>query len=446
MLTRAVALDRLMKSIGSPGVETRVSQNSFFRIEFFIFWSVKAMSNNVAITALTMSSDAGLDQYLTARPESSLFSYSQKQITKSARLTTRLNFNEKIDWGKRLTMVIPPLADLLTDVTLHMKLPALSVPHGSTYVGWTNAIGHAAIEHVDLFIGEMVIDSQTGLSMEINEYLDSGATLNVRVGRYDTVLVLPQNALTVTELFIPLPFWFTKKLSLALPLIAMKQPVKIVLKLRQFQNLVTFDGQTAPDVQSLIETELIVDYQMLGTAAERTYFSKTPLHYIIDQTQTVTLPITEGTIVNKYDVSRFISRSVKELVFVIVDVDSIQNNDHFNFGQRNENVGGEFISEIAFYIDSKERFEPLPESFYRLVTPFRYHRKTDLNRNIYVMSFAECPESNQASGSLNFSRFDSIEIGLEFLPNVPESLLCVTALSSNRLTMCDGQVFLEFMT
>ena len=99
----------------------------------------------------------------------------------------------------------------------------------------------------------------------------------------------------------------------------------------------------------------------------------------------------------------------------MIETESEDNNDYFNYGRRDiQQLGGEMVTRIGLALDGKTRLEKLPESFYRLITPQRNHT-TAGNRNIYVISFAENPEINQPTGTINFSGYDSVELLLDFI-------------------------------
>ena len=303
------------------------------------------------------------------------------------------------------------------------------------------------IDYVEICIGETIIDHQSGQFMETMQYLETNGDAlgsNLCVGRYDTPEVLGKDAVSITDIFIPLQFWFTKKLSSALPLISLSQQVKIVVQLKQFEELVTYDGSVVPDFQPILNSGVIVDYHMLGNLEEKKQFKEKSREYLIEQWQQVSFNVNNNTVTQKYELSPNLGYCVKELVFFVIENESISNNDYFHYGNR-EKSGKELIQNITFYLDSKERFEKLPESYYRLMIPQRYSTFAG-DRNIYIIPFSEHPEMNQPSGTANFSRFDSVELQLDFIQNVPECQLYILAVSYNRLIISNKSVQLEFLT
>ncbi|RKO87256.1 group II dsDNA virus coat/capsid protein [Blyttiomyces helicus] len=349
------------------------------------------MSETIVTAALQITHTGGIDNSISGEPDSSLFTYNYHQITPFAKNVTIIPFNEQVSYGKRITATIPCGGDLLHAVKLHFKLPALKhVPVGSTYLGWTQTVGYAMIDEIELRIGETVIDKHSGLFMETMDYLETNVnnvTANdVCVGRYDTINVLPQNASEEIELYIPLQFWFNKKLSSSLPLVAMKsQSVKLVVTLKNFEEIVTYDGEIAPEPVQIVNSGVIVDYYLLSEQ-ERNLFIHGKESFLIEQWQYDFFPITQGLSTSKFQLE--FNNSIKELVFFVIETESDLNNDYFNFGIRSStNQGSELLKHIGLRFDGKDRFEKMPESYYRNVTVGGHTYKG--NRNIYVMSFAE---------------------------------------------------------
>jgi len=407
------------------------------------------MANSIMATTMQITNTGGLDEFLTKFPETSLFPYNYKQITPFAKHTTMLPFNEKVDFGRTLTITIPSLGDLVNSIYLYFQLPPLTLPPGSTFVGYTQSIAYAMIESVEIRIGEQTIDRQTGLFMEVMDYLTTNANKAEshykQIGRYDTVNVLPINALSPQSIYIPLKFWFNNKLSQGLPMLTLAgQIVKLIVKLKPFSSIVTFDGQIPPIPIPIAQSGVIIDYHILSES-ERIDYKEETQEYLIEQWQEIVYEIPQGMSTSRFRLE--FTKCIKEIVWAICETESVSNNDFFNFGRReNAYQGGEFLEFISLSFDGKERFEKLPESYFRIVLPQRHHSYAG-NRNIYTLPFAEYPEANQPSGTANFSRYDSVELGLDFIDSVPGCRLYVLGINYNRLTISpDGTVQLEFLT
>jgi hypothetical protein len=387
-----------------------------------------------ATAALQMSATGGIDEKLTAKPETSIFNYSYKQISQFAKDTEYFHYKEVTDFSRLVTLQIPYKGELMHSVYLYFKLPSLNLPTGSTYVGWTNSIGFAMIEYIEFRIGETIIDKHYTVPMEVMDYLVNNGSKSLAhdktVGRYDNVNVLPLNAQGTQDIYIPLQFWFTKKLSMSLPLLCIDLPVKIMVKIRDFQDLVTYDGNIAPDPVTFLDSGVLIDYYIINKD-EKEEFIAEEQQYLIDQWKLDTFEISALTMNKKFRLD--FKLAIKELIFVIVETESEVNNDYFNYGRRDPLFrGGEFITSCSLYFDNKERFYKIPESYLRTVVPQKYHSFAG-DRNIYVISFAEFPEENQPTGTANFSRYDAIDLELEFVQNIPSCKLYILAVSYNNI-------------
>lgn len=419
------------------------------------------MTNSVITATMQINNRALLDDYLSVRPQeileetgtpsyASLFSYNYKRITPYAKHTINVPFNEKVDFGKTITATVPLMGNLLHSMHLYFRLPQLSpTPPGSTYLGWVNSVGYAMIDSVQLRIGETVIDEHNGLFLEVLDYLttpsNKASARAKNVGRYDTSNVLTMNALAEQDIYVPMQWWFTKKTMSSLPLISLTgQTVKIYVKLRAFADVVTYDGDTVPVAIPIQDSGLILDYYMLSEP-ERGIFKVEAQDYLIEQWQYLTFEIIHGLTTNRFHLE--FTRCVKEIVFVLIETESEDNNDYFNFGNRDPALqGGELITNVSLAFDGKTRQEKLPESYFRTIMPAKYHTFAG-ERNIYVISFAENPELNQPTGTANFSRYDNVELILDFIDNVPQCRLHVLGITYNRIEIDPREgVQIDFVT
>ena len=407
------------------------------------------MSTTSLATQMQLMNTRGLDDELTKNPETSLFSYNFKRITPFAKHTTIISFNEKVDYGRTISATIPcEGGDLAGAMHIWFNLPPLTLPPGSTFVGYTQTIGYAMIEYVEIRIGETVIDRHSGVALEQYDYLSTNANKSQAryrsVGRYDTVNVLSINALAPQSIYVPLQFWFNKKLAASLPLTTLAgQVVKIVVRLKPFSEIVTYDGTIPPIPIPITNSGLLVDYYMLGEDEKRDLKEEEQV-YLIEQWQETSFEIPRGMTSSKFDLE--FTNCVKEIIFSLREIESEVNNDWFNFGRRDPAYqGGEFLEYISFNLDGHVRLENLPESYYRLVLPQAHHSFAG-NRNIYTIPFSQFPELNQPSGTINMSLNDTKELVLDFIDNVPNCRLIVMGISYNKLTIYpDGAIQVEYI-
>ncbi len=180
------------------------------------------------------------DLFITGNPQISLFKVVYKRHTNFSMESSRQTFDGQANFGQFITCKLSRDGDLLHRVFVEVDLPKLESQNGTT-ISWVNAIGHALIEQVDLYIGENLIDRHYGEWLEIwsELALDSSKRdgYNNMVSKYESFTSVT-GSLT---LFIPLQFWFCRNPGLALPLISLQyHDIKIIIKFRDFNQLWTF--------------------------------------------------------------------------------------------------------------------------------------------------------------------------------------------------------------
>ena len=408
------------------------------------------MASSIKATFNQLHTKGVQDIELSDNPQASAFTYQFKRIPNFAQHKTMQQFTEAIGFGKTVTINIENFGDLLSGLELYIRLPPLPLASGSTYTGWTNSVGYVMIDTVEFVVGGVTLVRQTGLMMEAYDYIttpmDKRAGLDIMTGRFDTTRVLPIDALGTRDIYVPLRFWFTKKLSQSFPLfLAQKHPVQVRIKLRPFHELVTYDGTTPPPEMAIMDAGMIATYTVLSDEDKASLTSHPSVSYLFEQYQTqVIQEISDGAISIKIPLD--VSNVIKELVWVFVETDSEANNDWTNFGRRDTNApGGELMLTAGLLVNSLERQMKLPESYWRLVETLNHHARSSTDRNIYCMSFSQAPEANQPSGTLNASLYDTIELTVDFIPNLPRCRFYSLAVSYNTITFTDGEIKLTYL-
>jgi hypothetical protein len=409
------------------------------------------MSNTTISSQIQRDNLGPIDNYLFGTdPDSdfSLFSYNVSRVAPFSKNTGIVTFIEHVDFGNVVTANMPYLGDLLNTVYLQITLPILSIPTGSTYVSWTNAIGFAMIDYVEILIGDFVVSSQSGELMEILDYLSTDInkqdSRNTCTGRFDNVFVMRKNAEKVQDIYVPFQFWFNKKLNASIPMTALsRHQVKIRIKFKKFQECVSYDGNIEPDLKNMIKGRLLADYYNI-TKEEKENLKTDKQVYLIEQ-----FKISSHNIQPNFGAARYLlnlENSIRELIIVARENESVDNNDYFNYGLRsNTRQGEEFVKTLQLYMNGQSRFEKINESYWRLVTPQRHHTYSG-SRNIYSIPFAESPDIIQPTGSANFTMYDNVELGITFTENVPLSHINVFGISYNILTIHQGKSQLKFLS
>ena len=199
------------------------------------------------------------DDFLTGDPEVSYFVKKYARHTKFALEVIESTFDQQgFDFGSFITCKIPRNGQLIRGMYLKLVLPDL---RPSTY-GYTDSIGNAIIEYADLLIGGKVIERINGEYMQIYSQSFLGESqqgaLTYLIG--DTKKGLgglgpASTSQTVTEnyygpyprtMMVPLPFYFHRSDSLAIPLCALtRQEVEVQIKVRPLNQLIAYGTPTS---------------------------------------------------------------------------------------------------------------------------------------------------------------------------------------------------------
>lgn len=398
-----------------------------------------------AITALKVK---GLqDKNLTSTPQLNFIKNSYMQYNKSSTEKIKVDFDGAVNFSKKVSCILPSKADYLNKIYLHISLPALEETSG-TFAAWTNSIGHAIIDYVDLEIGNRLIDRHYGLFMEIWEELTGkDKNENPSIGKTSNIQTLKTYATSSSEYIVPLRFWFCEHLGVSLPLYALKyHRVKLTIKFKNFDSCINYDGITPPIAVNLTNAYLMCDYIYVQHVPKKIE----KLSILITQVQ---IKETSGEEVNHqssvFKTNLPFNHPVKELLWVFIERESIDNNDPFNFSKRNPNPLAptqSLMKSVSLFIDGNEYFKHFDEKVYRTANSMKYHTNTT-DRFIYTFPFCEYPEDiQQPSGSLNFSCIDSFTINGVMNSPVNENYLYVFAINYNWLEIENGVSGLKYLT
>jgi hypothetical protein len=293
------------------------------------------------------------DTFLTSSPQFTYFQKQYKKHTKFAMETIDNAMDGNPSFGQILNCFIPRKGDLIHTVYLHVELSTLSSasqPGGN--FGYTDSIGNALIEYADLIIGGKTIQRITGEYMEIyNDLFVSNSqqsALTYMMGHTGTYngLGAATTANGYPKIFlIPLPFYFYKTESLAVPMTSIdKQEIQVQVKLRSLTNLVVNVASPSTPVPSdivgsITKVSMPVEYIFLSSG-EMSYLKSKPFDYVVTQLQlsrfTMAANVTSAQMLLQF------TNPVKELYVVIQD--STVGNDLFNF--KNTSTGGDQLQNL----------------------------------------------------------------------------------------------------
>lgn len=392
------------------------------------------------------------DSFLTGKPQYTFIQQVYKRHVNFSIDKKILACKNTVDFGQKIEINIPRKADYLYKLYFAFTLPALVKTSGE-YAGWTNSIGHAIIDYIDIIIGDQVISRHYGLYMEIwNELTMSTSNVSANqliIGKYTHLKGLETNALTESRYEVPLQFWFCQHIGAALPLLNLQfHSVKLIINLKRFEECIVYDGITPPESAKIVKGEILAEYIYIDDSERLKLLGKTH-SYLITQLQCI-----NGESINL--LSGGLHKSLldfnhpcNELLFVLREYDNELNNDWFNYAKRNVSVSTPIeplMTQAKLILDGNEFTEYLNEYTLRVTNSARYHTNTT-DKHIYIIPFCNEPEKWYPNGSLNFSKIDQAELHIQMNSGINSSVkLFVFAKNFNILYIEKGMVQLGFST
>ena len=293
----------------------------------------------------------------------------------------------------------------------------------SSYVkfAWIKRIGHFILDFIEIYIGGKRIDKHYNHWLNIwyelskNVYQDNN--YNKMIGNIDILTTFDNNLKPEYKLYIPLQFWFCRYNGLALPLVALRyHDVKINVKFNKLEKCSYLEeGYSYFEKINIKDASLFVDYIYLDSS-ERKRFASASHEYLIDQVQLEEFKeIISPNITSKLN---FV-HPTKEVIWTIQSDKYLLNNNFYNkllnpsnYTNNDNNEGNPLIDAII-ELNSHIRVQRLDGNYFNYVQPYQHHSNTPSD-GINLYSFAIEPELQQPSGSINFSRIDSIIFHLTF--------------------------------
>lgn len=385
------------------------------------------------------------DKYLTSDPTVNFLVREYRNNVDFSVEQIRVNFFEDVNFGKKLTLTLPRKADFMNKIFFCFTLPALTETDG-TYASWTNSIGHAIIDYVEIQIGGYTVDRHYGLFLEIWEELSGEDKLqNPMIGKVANMESIRINAVNENTYCVPMQFWFCKNIQSSLPIMCLDyHEVKMILKLKPFSECITYDGVLPPSPVRILDSYLLVDYIYMEDC-ERIKIKSKPVQMLIEQVQYKDVQGGDVGSVFKTDIP--FNHPVKELLWVFIEQESINNNDLFNFSKINPVPFTKVFSlmkNCTFWVDGKEYEERKDEIVYRLVNSKKFHKNTT-DKHIYLISFCDKPEEWQPNGSLNFSAIDEAVISGDMRDSTVSKMF-IFGINYNWLFIENGISMVKYIT
>lgn len=375
---------------------------------------------------------------------------------------------------RKVNCKVRRLGDLVNHVTLSFTLPELKVKGingDKPDIKWVKNVGCAAIEKIDFLIESQVIESISGRWLHLYNELYSSEDQKrafVNMASYDDEIDYYSTIIPEKELFIPIPFWFSKTTGHNFPLLAVnKNHVHIQVTYRAIEDIVVIKdgdnwvrpstGFTILDYQTKLQSTNIdlhgyfsIMYIFLEDK-ERESLMRNIHTYTISTTQYK--EHIQCSSESKLPIR--IKHPLKELIWVLQRNDSVtERNDWFNYTNfkdstalEEEEKGKNILKSAQLLLNTNPRFEEKSWSYFNKVQPYIFFKKK-IPDGVYMFNFGLSPlDFEQPSGMCNASAFSFIDLKIS-LENAPENTyynLFAFAVSYNQLRIMSGFGALQFV-
>lgn len=284
------------------------------------------------------------------------------------------------------------------------------------WVHYANAIGQLLLKRVCLVIGGQVIYTLYSDFLFMWEELAGkpGKRLTEMIGKRFTRAQLVADSQKDRQLWVPLPWWFTKVSGNALALASLQfHSVQIHVLFESLQKCIQVsdcdvlvvkcgDCQpiTANDLAARVETTYIfLDIE------ERDRFATAGFEQLIDQVQQYVVCLKSCQVRVRIN----FNHPIIELIWAVRRKCQELCNNYFNYSGK---WGQDPVQCVSLRLNNNARFASKSGPWFRLVQPYQHHSLIP-DSYVYSYSFALFPELPQPTGSANFSRIDNIELILD---------------------------------
>jgi len=334
------------------------------------------------------------DVFLTGEPQRSLWKRNAVRKTNFAIESVENVFD--VRYGSPSIVTIKKAGDLLKSCVLE-----LTMKRGSTESFYP---AEQFVKSVTVLIGGQEIEIITDFPNWIRVHDELFNDTEVRSANYRMQNFRnddPPGALRTFYLNIPL--FFSNYLSNSLPIIA--------LQYHEIQLKFMFNEQyNIPGLDSVYMTQarLYADFVFLDKI-EREYFVSVPHEYIIEQLQTFTTPA---------NISESLATKINDLPFnlpVRYIIWFYKSNLHGQYTtsdltfETNEAFAPLYSAIIK--CNGVDRFSERPGGYFNLVQPIQAVGQAP-SAGIYMYSFGVKANEQDSSGTLNFSRLDTVSLNL----------------------------------
>lgn len=355
------------------------------------------------------------------------------------------------------------LSTLLTQYNTYISLlPQINAINNRTsdYANfcWTKRLGHFIIDKMELFIGDQLINTLYGdwinIWYELNHKVAQERGYNIMIGNTDELTTFNNKVKPRTDLFIELPFWFSRNNTLALPIVALlNTDIKIRWKIPDINKIAQIEDNTYFVKFPQLRASLMTQYIYLDND-ERKKFAESKHEYLIEEIQ-----YNGGVRINKPNniIPLKFYNPCKDLVWVVQlyqHIDGSYDNKErqwYNYSTVKAINGfvpndTNTVNIAQIKLNSMERFKAISGTYFNIVQPFELYNNTPYE-GINTYSFGLQPLSLQPTGQCNFSFIDNSILDLQLndvISKTNQAEVRVYARSYNILRIFGGQAGLAF--
>lgn len=399
-------------------------------------------------TSIQMAAIGPQNVFLDLNPEITCWRYTYKRHTPFARQTAIEKFRTGFGFGMTPARLdVPRSGDLLGDVTLELRLPALLSSDGEPDpdATWTPSIGYFLMRRVRLLLNDTVVHDQERLWYDIADKLFCTAGKTAGLGA-----MIGREPLSVYEehvLFVPLRLLCCSDSSAQnwLPLVAVPTAtITLEIETEAFDKCVSAAalalGAAAP--AGGLDASVLCDCVLLDTDEQVALMDK-PVALLFDQVrdcEDVTYRVSDTL-----QFTSLVSVDLRELNHPVRFLAAVVYDETYGtpFAYKRDVIEGAFLE-----INGVERFSQRPAAYFELAQRYDYARKSALD-GVMMYSFALDASRFQPSGSFNFATAKSASLRVQMKPGVAADSQRLTvkvfARYVNVLNVFRGEASVEFV-
>lgn len=349
------------------------------------------------------------DSYTKLNTNHTLFKKKHKQYSYFGQNWTTVSCSENyircFNTNARYEFRIPVQGDLISNMFLKINMP-LTAP---TTPPTPALSGLDLIDTVSIKYNGQVLCSMNTNFIYIYSNLHN---TKAEYKRFQNITTLEKN------LYIPLPFWFTKNPGSAFPIWLLKNPQ------------ITFELSTSDssEVSSIIDIELLIQYTNI-TPLEKNVFEQSSLEYLIEQ---VELCVNEKIEVSEKRYLLPDTNFIKYLVWNVIDptVYHIENTASSLDG----------IKSTSLIVNGNPVFLDYSAPITSLIQRYNSFNIPGNDLNIHVYSFSVEPMGFQSSGFISSDNFDSVSLDICYKPWNPCDTINIFIVRNNICRFKDGKM------